>query len=386
MIYADNAATTKLSQEAFEKMLPYMRDEYANPSSVYSSAQESRKAVENARTQVAKAIGASEREVYFTSGGTESDNWAIMGTCFANEKKGKHIITSSIEHHAVLHTCEFMESHGFEVTYLPVDEYGLVTVESFKAALRDDTVLATIMHANNEIGTVQNIAELSRLARENNTLFHTDAVQTTGHLPVNVDELGVDLLSMSGHKFHGPKGIGALYVRKGTKIARFHLGGGQERNMRAGTENVAGIVGMGAALESAVKNLPHNTERLLSMRDYIIKRISESISDCRLNGHPEKRLPNNVNFSFEYIEGESLLLMLNMNEIAASSGSACTSGSLDPSHVLLAIGLSHQTAHGSLRLTFSHCNTMEEMDYIVEKLVPIVARLREMSPLKAGSV
>lgn len=383
MIYADNAATTRLSQEVFEKMLPYMKDEYANPSSVYSAAQEARKAVETARAQVAHAVGASDNEIFFTSGGTESDNWAIIGVCLANEKKGRHIITSSVEHHAVLSTCEFLGKRGFEVTYLPVDEYGLVSAESFKAALRDDTILATIMHANNEIGTVQNIAELSELARANKTVFHTDAVQTIGHLPVNVDELGVDLLSMSGHKFHGPKGVGALYVRRGTRISRFHLGGGQERGMRAGTENVAGAVGMGAAIEAAVRDLSPNTEKLITIRDYIIKKVLENIPDTRLNGHPDKRLPNNVNFSFEYIEGESLLLMLNMNEIAASSGSACTSGSLDPSHVLLAIGLSHQTAHGSLRLTFSHYNTLEEMDYISDKLVPIVRRLREMSPLKA---
>lgn len=385
MIYVDNAATTKLSQEVFDRMLPYLKEEYANPSSVYSAAQEARKAVEGARAQVAEAIGSSDKEIFFTSGGTESDNWAIIGSCLANAKKGKHIITSSIEHHAVLHTCEFMQKNGFEVTYLPVDEYGFVSPETFETALRDDTVLATIMHANNEIGTIQNIAELSRIAKKNGTIFHTDAVQTVGHIPVKVDDLGVDLLSISAHKLHGPKGVGALYVRKGTKISRFHIGGGQERNMRAGTENVAGIVGFGAAIEIAERNLSSNYDKLVSFRDYLIDKVLKTIPYSRLNGHPKNRLPNNVNFSFEYIEGEALLLMLNMQNIAASSGSACTSGALDPSHVLMAIGLSHQTAHGSLRLTFSHYNTMDEMNYIAEKLVPVVSRLREMSPLKAGN-
>ena len=380
-VYADNSATTAVRPEVLEAMLPYLSEQYGNPSSIYGLGQTAHQAVEEAREQVAKAIGAAESEIVFTACGTESDNWAIRGVAFANQSRGKHIITSAIEHHAVLHTCKQLEKEGFSVTYLPVDETGLVSPADLKAAITDETILVTIMMANNEIGTIEPIRELSAIAHESGVLFHTDAVQAIGHIPVNVEELGVDLLSLSGHKFHAPKGIGALYIRKGTRIGTFMQGGAQERNRRAGTENVAGIVALGKAITLAVEELPETAERLTQLRDRTIKGILERVPYARLNGHAEKRLPGSLNIGFEFIEGESILLLLDMKGIAASSGSACTSGSLDPSHVLLAIGLPHEKAHGSVRLSYSRYTTEEDVDYIIETLPPIIERLRAMSPL-----
>ena len=380
-IYMDNAATTRVKQEVLEEMLPYFSEYYGNPSSIYSLGGKSKNAIEIARERVAKAINADPKEIYFTAGGSEADNWAIKGVAFANRNKGNHIITSKIEHHAVLHTCEYLEKQGFRVTYLDVDEYGFVNLEQLRNSITDDTILITIMFANNEIGTIQPIKEIGQIAKEHGIYFHTDAVQAVGHVKIDVNELNIDLLSMASHKFHGPKGVGALYVRKGVKIDSLIAGGGQERNRRAGTENVPGIVGMGKAIELAYEHLDENNEKLIRLRDRLIKKVFENIDHVRLNGHPTKRLPGNVNLCFEYIEGESLLLSLDMEGIAASSGSACTSGSLDPSHVLLAIGLPHEIAHGSLRLTLGDFNTEEEVDYVVEKLTEIVARLRAMSPL-----
>jgi len=377
----DNAATTRVKQEVLEEMLPYFSEYYGNPSSIYSLGGKSKNAIEIARERVAKAINADPKEIYFTAGGSEADNWAIKGVAFANRNKGNHIITSKIEHHAVLHTCEYLEKQGFRVTYLDVDEYGFVNLEQLRNSITDDTILITIMFANNEIGTIQPIKEIGQIAKEHGIYFHTDAVQAVGHVKIDVNELNIDLLSMASHKFHGPKGVGALYVRKGVKIDSLIAGGGQERNRRAGTENVPGIVGMGKAIELAYEHLDENNEKLIRLRDRLIKKVFENIDHVRLNGHPTKRLPGNVNLCFEYIEGESLLLSLDMEGIAASSGSACTSGSLDPSHVLLAIGLPHEIAHGSLRLTLGDFNTEEEVDYVVEKLTEIVARLRAMSPL-----
>ena len=381
IIYFDNAATTPVRKEVLEEALPYFSEHYGNASSVYSIARESKKAIDKARTQVANAIGAEPAEIFFTAGGTESDNWALKGIADSMSSKGKHIITSVIEHHAILHTCEYLEAKGFEVTYLPVDEYGKIRIEDLKNAIRPDTILISIMFANNEIGTIEPIAEIGKIARENGIYFHTDAVQAVGHVKIDVKEMNIDMLSLSGHKLGAPKGIGALYIRKGVKLKSFIHGGAQERGRRAGTENVPGIVGLGKAVEMAVAEMDEVTPRLIKMRDKLIKELTEKIGHTRLNGHPVDRLPGNVNLSFEFIEGESMLLFLDMNGICASSGSACTSGSLDPSHVLLSIGLPHEKAHGSLRLSLGHMNTEEEVDYIIEKLPPIVQRLREMSPL-----
>lgn len=380
-IYMDNAATTPVKKEVLEEMLPYFTEKYGNPSSVYSLGSMSKRAVEDAREKVAKALGANPREIFFTGGGSESDNWAIKGVAFANYDKGNHIITSKIEHHAILHTCEYLEKKGFEVTYLDVDEYGIVDLEQLRNAITDKTILISIMFANNEIGTIQPIKEIGEIAKEKNIYFHTDAVQAIGNIKIDVKELNIDLLSLSAHKFYGPKGIGALYVRQGVKIDPLITGGAQERKRRAGTENVPAIVGLGKAIELAYTNFEEKNNRLIKLRDMLIEKIKSNIDYVRLNGHPVKRLPGNVNMCFQFIEGESLLLSLDMEGIAASSGSACTSGSLDPSHVLLAIGLSHEIAHGSLRLTLGDFNTEEEIDNVVEKLVKIVERLRSMSPL-----
>ena len=383
-IYFDHAATTHVKREVLEAMLQYFSENYGNPSTVYTIGRTSKKAIEEARETVARIIGAEPREIFFTGSGTEADNWAVKGAAYANMKKGKHIITTSIEHHAVLHACQYLESEGFEVTYLPVDEYGLVTPGQVEAAIRPDTILISIMFANNEIGTIQPIAEIGRIAREKGICFHTDAVQAMGNIKINVSELNVDMLSMSAHKFYGPKGVGALYVRKGVKLTSFMHGGAQERGRRASTENVPGIIGLAKALELADMNMEQHNRKLVALRDRTIEEIEKKIPFVRLNGHREKRLPGNVNFSFEFIEGESLLLMLDLKGIAASSGSACTSGSLDPSHVLLAIGLPHEKAHGSLRITFGDENTDEDVDYLMEILPEIVRRLREMSPLYEG--
>ena len=380
-VYMDNAATTRVIEPVFEAMKPYLCDIYGNPSSVHGFGREALTALDRAREQVAAALGAQSSEIYFTGCGTESDNWAIRGAAHARRNKGNHIITTQIEHHAVLHTCQQLEKEGFEVTYLPVDEFGLVRPEELEKALRPETTVVSIMYANNEIGTIEPIAELCRIARAHGALFHTNAVQAVGHVPIDVKALDVDMLSLSGHKLHAPKGVGALYIRKGLHIQRFMEGGAQERNQRAGTENVASIVAMGAAIELAVRHLNENVEKIAAMRDHLTKRILEEIPYTRLNGHPEQRLPGNVNVCFRFIEGEALLLSLDLMGIAGSSGSACTSGSLDPSHVLLAIGLPHEIAHGSLRLSLSEENTMEEVDCVVEALKKIVERLRAMSPL-----
>ena len=380
-VYMDNAATTRVIEPVFEAMKPYLCDIYGNPSSVHGFGREALTALDRAREQVAAALGAQSSEIYFTGCGTESDNWAIRGAAHARKSRGNHIITTQIEHHAVLHTCQQLEKEGFEVTYLPVDEFGLVHPEELEKALRPKTTIVSIMYANNEIGTIEPIAELCRIAKAHGALFHTDAVQAVGHVPIDVKALDVDMLSLSGHKLHAPKGVGALYIRKGVHIQRFMEGGAQERNQRAGTENVASIVAMGAAIELAVKHLTENVAKIAAMRDRLTKRILEEIPYTRLNGHPEKRLPGNVNICFRFIEGEALLLSLDLMGIAGSSGSACTSGSLDPSHVLLAIGLPHEIAHGSLRLSLSEENTMEEVDYVVDALKKIVERLRAMSPL-----
>lgn len=381
MIYLDHAATTPVKPEVLEAMLPYFTEKFGNASSIYTIGRESKKAIEEARDKVAAALHAQPREIFFTGSGTEADNWAIKGAAYANRQKGNHIITTATEHHAVFHTCQYLESDGFEVTYLPVDENGLVTPEQVQAALKPNTILITVMYANNEIGTIQPIAEIGRIAREKGICFHTDAVQAVGNIPINVEELKVDMLSLSSHKFYGPKGIGALYVRKGIKLTSFMHGGAQERGRRASTENVAAIVGLGKAIELATRNLDAYNAKLLALRDRTISEIQKRIPFVRLNGDRYKRLPGNVNFSFEFIEGESLLLMLDMKGIAGSSGSACTSGSLDPSHVLLAIGLPHEIAHGSLRLTFGEDNSDADIDYLMEVLPEIVQRLREMSPL-----
>ncbi len=380
-IYLDNAATTKTAPEVVEAMLPYFSEYYGNPSSIYSLGTKSKKAVAEARETIAKSLGAANNEIYFTAGGSESDNWALKATAEAYASKGKHIITSRIEHHAVLHTCEYLEKNGYEVTYVDVDENGILKLDELKKAIRPDTVLISVMFANNEIGSIQPIREIGQIAREHGILFHTDAVQAYGQLPIDVDEYGIDMLSASAHKLNGPKGIGFLYIRKGIKSRSFLHGGQQERGRRAGTENVPGIVGLCAACRRAFEIMEQKTARELELRDYLIRRIEEEIPYCRLNGDRERRLPNNVNFSFRFVEGESLLIMLDMKGICASSGSACTSGSLDPSHVLLAIGLPHEIAHGSLRLTLSEENTKEELDTTVEAIAQIVGKLREMSPL-----
>ena len=381
LIYLDNAATTKTAPEVVEAMLPYFSEAYGNPSSIYSLAGESRKAVDQARETIARALGARPEEIYFTAGGTESDNWALKAAAEFYRKKGNHIITTKIEHHAVLHSCQWLEKQGFEVTYLNVDENGVVRLEELKAAIRPTTILISVMYANNEIGTIQPIREIGEIAHEHGILFHTDAVQAFGQLPIQVDDCHIDMLSASGHKLNGPKGIGFLYIRKGVKIRSFIHGGAQERKRRAGTENVPGIVGLGAAVKRAFASMEERTEKEKEMRDYLIGRVLEEIPYTRLNGHPTDRLPGNTNFSFRFIEGESLLIRLDMKGICGSSGSACTSGSLDPSHVLLAIGLPHEIAHGSLRLTLNEEITREDIDYVVESLKEIVEGLRRMSPL-----
>ncbi len=383
IIYMDNAATTATRREVLDAMLPYFTEHYGNPSSIHSVGRDARIAVEKARKQVAAAIGAEPREIYFTAGGSESDNWAIRCAAEALAEKGKHIITSQIEHHAVLHTCQYMEKLGYEVTYLPVDADGLVSVEDVKNAIRPDTVLITIMAANNEIGTLEPIAEIGKVAHEAGVLFHTDAVQAVGAVPVDVNAWNVDMLSLSGHKFHAPKGVGALYIRKGVKITNLIYGGAQERGLRAGTENLPGIVGLGCAIELAVKELPEYTQRLTALRDKLIDGILREIPDVRLNGHRTQRLPGNVNVSVRYIEGEALLMRLDLAGVEASSGSACTSGSLDPSHVLLAIGLPHEIAHGSLRLSLGNDTTEADVDYVLKTLPGIIKNLRDMSALSA---
>ena len=381
LIYLDNAATTKTAPEVVEAMLPYFTEHYGNPSSVYSFAAQNKETITKQREIIADALGANTNEIYFTAGGSESDNWALKATAEAYRSKGNHIITTKIEHHAILHTCEYLEKEGFEVTYLDVDENGTVKLEDLRAAIRPTTILISIMFANNEIGTIEPIKEIGEIAKEHGILFHTDAVQAFGQVPINVDECHIDMLSASGHKLNGPKGIGFLYIRKGVKIRSFVHGGGQERKRRAGTENVPGIVGMGAATRRAIQTMAERTAKEAELRDYLIGRVLDEIPYTRLNGHQEKRLPNNANFSFRFIEGESLLIMLDMKGICASSGSACTSGSLDPSHVLLAIGLPHEIAHGSLRLTLSEETTKNDIDYVVDSLKEIVANLRNMSPL-----
>ena len=381
MIYLDNAATTKVVDSVVDAMLPYFKEYYGNASSIYQLGAKSKEALDESREYIAGTLGAKTNEIYFTAGGSESDNWAIKATADAYARKGKHIITSAIEHHAVLHTCEYLEKHGYEVTYVGVDENGVIKLDELKAAIRPDTILISVMFANNEIGTIQPIKEIGEIAKEHDILFHTDAVQAYAQVPINVDEMHIDMLSASGHKLNGPKGIGFLYIRKGIKIRSFVHGGQQERGRRAGTENIPGIVGLAAAAKRSFSMLEEKMQKEIELRDYLISRIEAEIPYCRLNGDHKKRLPNNVNFSFQFIEGESMLILLDSKGIAASSGSACTSGSLDPSHVLLAIGLPHEIAHGSLRLTLSEENTKEEMDYVVEQLTAILERLRSMSPL-----
>lgn len=381
MIYLDNAAATKVADSVVDAMLPYFKEYYGNASSIYQLGAKSKEALDESREYIAGTLGAKTNEIYFTAGGSESDNWAIKATADAYARKGKHIITSAIEHHAVLHTCEYLEKHGYEVTYVGVDENGVIKLDELKAAIRPDTILISVMFANNEIGTIQPIKEIGEIAKEHDILFHTDAVQAYAQVPINVDEMHIDMLSASGHKLNGPKGIGFLYIRKGIKIRSFVHGGQQERGRRAGTENIPGIVGLAAAAKRSFSMLEEKMKKEIELRDYLISRIEAEIPYCRLNGDRKKRLPNNVNFSFQFIEGESMLILLDSKGIAASSGSACTSGSLDPSHVLLAIGLPHEIAHGSLRLTMSEENTKEEMDYVVEQLTAILERLRSMSPL-----
>ena len=380
-VYMDNGATTRVTEPVMAAMQPYFCEIYGNPSSVHGFGREARKAVEAARAQVAKAIGAQPREIYFTGCGTEADNWALRGAAYANIKKGKHIITTNFEHHAVLHTCRQLEKEGFEVTYMPVDHDGLITPEQLEAAIRPDTVLVSVMYANNEVGTIEPIPELAAVAKAHGVLFHTDAVQAIGHVPIDVKAQNIDMLSMSGHKFHAPKGIGALYVRQGVRLERLMQGGAQERGQRPGTENLAGIVGIGKAIELATEDVEGRAEKMAAIRDHMIDRIMKEIPHVQLNGHPTKRMCGNINVSFYFVESESILLHLDFKGIAASSGSACTSGSLDPSHVLLAIGVSHEHANGSVRLSLCEENTLEEADYVVDNLVAIVKRLRDMSPL-----
>lgn len=380
-IYLDNAATTRTRPEVVEAMMPYFTEYYGNPSSIYEFSTPCKKAIAHARETIAKSIGAKTNEIYFTAGGTEADNWAIKATAEAYQGKGKHIITSKIEHHAVLHTCEYLEKRGFEITYLDVDENGIVKLGELKKAIRPDTILISIMFANNEIGSLQPIKEIGEIAREHGILFHTDAVQAYAHVPISVDDFCIDMMSVSGHKFNGPKGIGFLYIRTGIKSRSFIHGGAQERKRRGGTENVPGIVGIGKAVELSMVDMDERAAKETELRDHLIKRVLDEVPFTRLNGHRSNRLPNNVNFAFQFIEGESLLIKLDMEGICGSSGSACTSGSLDPSHVLLAIGLPHEIAHGSLRLTLSEENTKEEIDFVVEKIKEIVAYLRNMSPL-----
>jgi cysteine desulfurase len=380
-IYFDNAATTKLDDEVLKEMLPYLKDNYGNPSSIYKLGREARKAIEDSREKIAKVLNCKANEIYFTAGGSESDNTAIKGIAKANKKRGNHIITSKIEHPAVLETCKQLEKEGFEITYISVDEKGIVNLEELKKSIKPTTILITIMFANNEIGTIQPIEEIGKIAKENNIYFHTDSVQAVGSIKIDVQKLNIDSLSLSGHKFYGPKGVGALYVKTGIPFEKFISGGHQERNKRAGTENVAGIVGIGKAIELAYENLDEYNKKIKELRDYYVKQVEEKIPYIKINGDMEKRLPGNSNISFRFIEGEGLLLNLDLKGICASSGSACTSGSLDPSHVLLAIGLPHEIAHGSLRVSIGKYNTKEEIDYLIENLMEIVTRLREMSPL-----
>lgn len=380
-IYLDNSATTRLDDEVLKEMMPYLTEEYGNASSIYKLGRNNRNAVETAREKVAKAINAEPEEIYFTSGGTESDNTAIRGIAYNNKKKGNHIITSKIEHPAVLETCKQLEKEGFKVSYIDVDENGIIDLKQLKNSIQDNTILISIMFANNEIGTIQPIKEIGSIAKENNIYFHTDAVQAVGSLKIDVKEMNIDSLSMSAHKFYGAKGIGALYVKKGIIFQKFMNGGHQERNKRAGTENVSAIVGMGKAIEIAYRDLEEHTKQIKELRDYYVNQVKDKIPYIRINGDMKKRLPRNSNISFRFIEGEGLLLNLDLKGVCASSGSACTSGSLDPSHVLLAIGLPHEIAHGSLRISIGKYNTKEEIDYLVENLVEIVSRLREMSPL-----
>lgn len=381
MIYLDNAATTRTAPEVVEAMLPYFTENYGNPSSVYRFAAKNKCGVDRQREAIAEILGANANEIYFTAGGSESDNWAVKAAAEAYREKGNHIITTKIEHHAILHTAEYLEKQGYDVTYLDVDEDGLADTDELEKAIRPETILISVMFANNEIGTVQPIKEIGRIAKEHGILFHTDAVQAFGQIPIQVDGLGIDMLSASGHKLNGPKGIGFLYIRKGVKIRSFIHGGAQERRRRAGTENVPGIIGLGTAAKRAARTMEERAERESALRDYLISRVMAEIPHTKLNGHATKRLPNNANFSFRFVEGEALLLNLDMKGICASSGSACTSGSLDPSHVLLAIGLPHEIAHGSLRLTLGEDTVKEEIDYVVDALKEIVKRLREMSPL-----
>jgi cysteine desulfurase len=380
-IYLDHAATTPARPEVVKAMLPYFTDAFGNPSSIYSYGQEARGAVEEARTRVARLIGARSEEIIFTSGGTESDNHALKGVAFANENKGDHIITTSIEHHAVMQVCKFLENRGINITRLPVDKYGLVDPEDVKKALTDKTVLISVMHANNQVGTIEPAEEIGKIAREAGVYFHTDAVQTVGHIPINVDELNVDLLAISAHKLYGPKGVGALYVRKGTRLAPFMHGGEQEKRRRAGTENVPGIVGFGKAMELAGQEMNEETERLIHLRDKLIRGLMDKIEDIQLNGHPTRRLPNNVNISVDFVEGESMLLNLDLEGVCASTGSACSSASLEPSHVLLALGVPVEQAHGSLRLTLGRENTEADIERVLQVLPGIVGKLRAMSPL-----
>ena len=384
-IYMDHSATTFVKPEVVNAMIPYFTEHFGNPSSIYSIARESKKAIDIARVQTAKALGADPDEIYFTSGGSESDNWAIKGVAFANRKRGNHIITSQIEHHAVLHTCQYLEKEGFEVTYLPVDQYGLVDPAVLEKAITEKTILITIMYANNEIGTIEPITELGAIARKHKVYFHTDAVQAIGSVPIDVKAQNIDLLSLSAHKFYGPKGTGALYIKKGVRIDNLIHGGGQERRRRAGTENIAGIVGMGKAIEMATADIPGHAAKIRAMRDRLIKGVLATISHTRLNGHPEKRLAGNFNVSFEFIEGESMLLWLDDEGICASTGSACTSGSLEPSHVLLATGLPVEISHGSLRLSLGDANTEKDVDIVLEVLPNVVKKLRDMSPLYVKS-
>jgi cysteine desulfurase len=380
-IYMDYSATTYVKPEVLEEMLPYFTEKFGNPSSIYSLSRETKKAIDKARDRVSKAINADSNEIYFTAGGSEADNWALKGVAFANFNKGNHIITTKIEHHAILHTCEYLEKHGFEVTYLPVDEYGFISLKDLENAITDKTIIVSVMFANNEIGTIEPIKEIGKLCREKKIIFHTDAVQAVGSVPIDVKDMNIDLLSMAAHKIYGPKGTGALYIRKGVKIDNLVHGGGQERARRAGTENIAGIVGLGKAIELATSNLEENSKRLTALRDRLVEGLLK-IPYSRLNGPvKENRLPGNSNICFRFIEGEAILLLLDSMGICASSGSACTSGSLDPSHVLLAIGLPHEIAHGSLRLSLGAGNTEEEIDYAIETVDKVVTRLREMSPL-----
>lgn len=385
-IYLDHSATTPIRKEVFEAMVPYLTEHFGNPSSIHASGREAKKAVEEAREKIALLVNAKPEEIIFTSGGTEADNYALIGIAMANQKKGNHIITSAIEHHAIIDTCKYLETQGFEVTYLPVYEDGIVHVEDFKNAITDKTILITIMHVNNEIGTIQPLAEIGTIAKAKGIFFHTDAVQSVGKIPVDVNDLNVNLLSMSSHKIYGPKGIGCLYIKRGTRINNIAFGGGQERKRRPGTENVPAIVGFGKAAEIALAELETEAARLTILRDKLIDGVMKTIPNTLLNGHPTKRLPGNANFSFRFIEGESLLLMLDMKGIAGSSGSACTSGSLDPSHVLLALGMTHEVAHGSLRLTLGKQNTEEEIDIVLDTLPGIVERLRSMSPLNESYI